>query len=87
VRKRFHSRFAWRLLSPSSSAARRSVINLSFTEAASKNHNPNVIIALLKAGANAKPKNSKGFTAFDYAKANKNLDGTDALKQLEEASK
>lgn len=56
-------------------------------EAASKNHNPNVIIAFLKAGANAKAKNNKGFTALDYAKANRSLDGTDALKQLEEASK
>jgi ankyrin repeat protein len=46
-----------------------------------------VIVALLKAGANAKQKNSKGFTAIDYAKAHKDLDGTDAFKQLEEASK
>src|SRR5208337_3954721 len=50
-------------------------------EAASKNHSPDVIIALLKAGANAKAKNNKGFTALDYAKANRSLDGTNALKQ------
>jgi len=56
-------------------------------EAASKNHNPDVIIALLKAGANAKAKNNKGFSALDYAKANRSLDGTNALKQLEEVSK
>ena len=56
-------------------------------EAASKNHNPDVIVALLKAGANAKAKNNKGYTPLDYAKANRGLDGTNALKQLEEASK
>ncbi len=51
-------------------------------------HNPNseVIMALLKAGANANAKDSKEKTAFDYAKANKMLKGTDALRQLQEAS-
>lgn len=56
-------------------------------KAASKNKNPVVIMTLLKAGADAKAKNNKGYTAFDYAKYNESLRGTDALKQLEEASK
>ena len=43
-------------------------------------------MALLKAGANAKAKDGKEKTAFDYAKANKMLKGTDALRQLQEAS-
>lgn len=55
--------------------------------AASKNHNPAVIIALLKAGANAKMKNNKGYTALDYAKANRDLNGTDAIVHLQKASK
>jgi ankyrin repeat protein len=49
--------------------------------------NPDVIIALLKAGADARAKDSAGRTAFDYAQGNADLQGTDALKQLEEASK
>ncbi len=53
--------------------------------AARHNENPEVIMALLKAGANAKAKDSKEKTAFDYAKANKMLKGTDALRQLQEA--
>jgi ankyrin repeat protein len=55
--------------------------------AAETNTNPGVIITLLKAGADAKVKNKKGHTAFDYAKNNYSLIGSDALKQLEEASK
>jgi ankyrin repeat protein len=55
--------------------------------AASKTQDPEVIIMLLKAGADAKAKNKKGYTALDYAKVNRSLEGTDALKQLEEASK
>ena len=54
--------------------------------AASKNHNPAVIIALLKAGAKAKAKNNKGYTALDYAKANRALNETDAIMQLQKAS-
>jgi ankyrin repeat protein len=54
--------------------------------AARHNENPEVIMTLLKAGANAKAKDSKEKTAFDYAKANKMLKGTDALRQLQEAS-
>ena len=55
--------------------------------AALYNPNPEVITTLLKAGAKAKAKDSKGKTAFDYAKANKKLKGTDALRQFKEASK
>jgi ankyrin repeat protein len=55
--------------------------------AASKSENPEVILRLLKAGADARAKNNKGYTAFDYAKYNEKLKGTNALKQLEEASK
>jgi len=55
--------------------------------AAESNRNPEVIIALLAAGADAKAKDRDGDTAFDMAQDNPNLKGTDALKQLEEASK
>ena len=55
--------------------------------AASRSLNPEIIITLLKAGADAKAKNGKGYTALDYAKYNRFLEGTDALKELEEASK
>ena len=56
-------------------------------KAAGSNSNPEVVTVLLKAGADAKAKNKAGQTAFDYAKYNQNLKGTDAHKQLEEASK
>ena len=50
--------------------------------------NPEVfIMALLNVGADAKAKDKAGKTALDYAKDNENLQGTDALKKLEEASK
>jgi hypothetical protein len=45
---------------------------------------------LLKAGADAKAKDSLGQMALDHAQNNANhaqLAGTDALKQLEKASK
>jgi hypothetical protein len=48
---------------------------------------PEVITTLLKAGADGKARDNTGNTAFDYAKINDKLKGTDALKQLEEASK
>jgi ankyrin repeat protein len=54
--------------------------------AAGKNQNPEVIMVLLGAGADAKAKNSEGKTAFDYAKNNAKLNGTDAFRQLQEAS-
>jgi ankyrin repeat protein len=47
---------------------------------------PEVITVLLKAGGDAKAKNSDGKTAFDYAQKNANLKGTDAYRQLQEAS-
>jgi hypothetical protein len=46
-----------------------------------------VISTLLKAGADAKAMDRKGKTAFDYAQSNYKMKGTDALKQLEQASK
>jgi ankyrin repeat protein len=55
--------------------------------AAAGNHNPEVITTLLKAGADAKAKDDNEQTALDYAKNNDALKGTDALNQLEEASK
>jgi ankyrin repeat protein len=55
---------------------------------ATNNENAHVLIpAFLKAGADAKAKSNEGKTALDYAKANEKLKDTDALKQLEEASK
>lgn len=47
--------------------------------AASKAHNPEVVIALLKAEASVKAKNNKGYSVHDYAK-------TDAMQQLQKAS-
>ncbi len=55
--------------------------------AAANNVNPEVIMTLLKAGADPKVKDEIGLTAFDYAFGNNKLKGTNALKQLEEASK
>jgi ankyrin repeat protein len=55
-------------------------------QAAGKTHNPDVIIALLKAGANAKAKNKSGYSALDYAKDNAKLKDTDAYRQLLKAS-
>jgi uncharacterized protein len=46
-----------------------------------------MIMVLLKAGADAKVKDKVGKIAFDYARLSYELQGTDALKQLEEASK
>ncbi|MGA2612124.1 MAG: ankyrin repeat domain-containing protein [Spirochaetia bacterium] len=55
--------------------------------AARDNRNPEVLTTLLKAGADGKVKNNTGKTAFDLAQNNRRLKGTDALKQLEEATK
>jgi ankyrin repeat protein len=55
--------------------------------AAWKNQDIRVITKLLKAGADVKAESNEGKTAFDYAQDNESLKGTDALKQLEEASK
>ena len=55
--------------------------------AASNNPNPlEVIKVLLNAGADATVKDKAGKTAYYYAQYNYMLKGTDALKQLEEAS-
>ena len=54
--------------------------------AAKYNQNPEVIITLLKAGADVKAKNRHGKTAFDYAQKNASLKDTDAYRQLQEAS-
>jgi ankyrin repeat protein len=53
-------------------------------------NNPNaaaIILVLLNAGADAKAKDSSGMIALDFALYKAKLQGTDALKQLEEASK
>jgi ankyrin repeat protein len=42
---------------------------------------------LLKAGADAKAKDSQGKTAFDYAQDNEELKGTYTYQQLQKASK
>src|SRR5208337_3690327 len=55
--------------------------------AAMFSHNPEVITTLLMAGAKAKVHDWLGKTAFDYGKENAYLKGTDALTQLEEASR
>jgi ankyrin repeat protein len=46
------------------------------------NSNPEVIKALLKAGANSKLLSNVGWTAFDYAEENKKVKGTDAYWEL-----
>jgi ankyrin repeat protein len=50
------------------------------------NRNPELIITLLNASADAKAKSSAGKTAFDFAKYNLKLIGTDAYWKLQEAS-
>ena len=48
--------------------------------------NLRVITTLLKAGADGKALSNEGKTAFDYAQDNESLKGTDAYRQLLEAS-
>ena len=55
--------------------------------AAVNSQNPEVIVVLLNAGVDAKAKDKKGNTAFCYARYRSIMERTDALKQLEEASK
>lgn len=56
--------------------------------AADRGANPaGMILVLLKAGADAKAVDKSGNTALYYAKYNTRLQGTDALRQLDEASK
>lgn len=52
--------------------------------AAALNTNPEVLTALLEAGADAKVKDDEGKRALDYAMENEKLEGTEALKLLEE---
>jgi len=54
--------------------------------AARHNKNPEVITVLLKAGADVKAKNNDGKTALDCAKNNESIKGTQAMKELEEAT-
>ncbi len=54
--------------------------------AACANPNPNVIVALLKEGANAKLKSHDGMTAYDYAQMNSKVKGTDAYLELKKAA-
>lgn len=54
--------------------------------AAQTNQNPEMIITLLRAGADAKAKNKAGQTVLDCAQYNEKLKGTDAYRQLREAS-
>ncbi len=53
--------------------------------AAAFSYNPEMIMALLKAGADAKAKDNAGKTAFDHAQANEKLKCTDAYWKLHKA--
>ena len=55
--------------------------------AAANNSNPEVITALLNLGSDPKAKDDSGQTAIDYVRKNEKLRGTDALSELEEASR
>jgi len=54
---------------------------------AAEGNKPEVVKVLLDAGANPGAKDNAGYTAADYAAFNSHLRGTEALKQLKEASK
>ena len=54
-------------------------------QAAARNPNPEVIEALLDAGADGNIKSSEGKIAFDYAKDNDAIKGTDAYWMLNDA--
>jgi ankyrin repeat protein len=64
----------------------RNVIGWTPLMYASKYSNPELISILLKAGADVNAKNADGVTALDYAKDNEKLKGTQALKELEQAT-
>jgi ankyrin repeat protein len=53
--------------------------------AAGFNDNPEVVLALLKAGANAKLRDNTGRTAFDRARLNDRIRGTEAYAALKRA--
>ena len=48
---------------------------------------PEAVCLLLDAGADATLKDSEGKRALDYARENEKLNGTEALRRLEEASR
>ena len=53
---------------------------------AEHNTNPEVISVLLRAGADVNARDNYGKTALDWAKDNESIKGTQALKELEEAT-
>jgi ankyrin repeat protein len=53
--------------------------------AACNNPNPEVIIALLESGEDAKARDKDGKSAFDWAQHNEKLKGTAAYQKLNEA--
>jgi ankyrin repeat protein len=55
--------------------------------AAVNSQNPDVIIVLLNSGADARARDNAGKTALSYARNRSILEGTDALKKLEAASR
>jgi len=54
--------------------------------AAAENQNPEALVALLKASADAKAKDNAGKTALDYGEDNEKLKDTDAYRQPQEAA-
>ena len=50
--------------------------------AGENNQNPKIVLTLLRAGADAKVKDKKGKTAFDYLKENSDLKDSDAYRAL-----
>jgi len=54
-------------------------------DAATYCESPDVILALLEAGADGKLKSHDGMTAFDYANDNEGIKGTDVYWLLNEA--
>jgi ankyrin repeat protein len=55
--------------------------------AAVANRNPEVIMALLKTGANPKIRSNEGQTAFDYAKYNTKLKSSEVYLELYELTR
>ena len=74
------------LLDAGSAVESRDLMGRSALMIAAGANNPRVVIALLKAGGDCKAKDKADKTAFDYARSNYGLQGTDAYRQLKEAS-
>jgi len=53
--------------------------------AAQQSKNPDVVQALIDAGANGKPKSRENRTAFDYAQGNSHIRNTEVYWWLNEA--